>query len=112
MCVHAILQVDLLRQSDQHPNVVRYFCMVSCPVGNSVHKGDQNTFVNMDQGLCTMKVQLPYTRVNKCIRLFPKLQGNMRLLPNMCLIMKEEIDHTQNHDAFLVAHVHERRVES
>ena len=23
------LQVELLRQSDQHPNVVRYFCMVS-----------------------------------------------------------------------------------
>ena len=32
--------------------------------------------------------QMPYTRVNKCIRLFPKLQGNMRL------IMKAKIDHT------------------
>ena len=38
--------------------------------------------------------QLPYTRVNKCIRLFPKLQGNMHLLPNMHLIMKAKIDHT------------------
>ena len=28
---------------------------------------------------------------NKHIRLFPKLQGNMRLLPN---IMKAKIDHT------------------
>ena len=32
--------------------------------------------------------------VYKRIRLFPKLQGNMRLLPNMCLIMKAKIDHT------------------
>ena len=23
-------EVDLLRQSDEHPNVIRYFCMVSC----------------------------------------------------------------------------------
>jgi len=37
---------------------------------------------------------LPYTQVNKRIRLFPKLQGNMRLLPNMRLIMKAKIDHT------------------
>ena len=37
---------------------------------------------------------IPYTRVNKRIRLFPKLQGNMRLLPNMRLIMKAKIDHT------------------
>ena len=29
---------------------------------------------------------VPYTRVNKRIRLFPKLQGNMRLIPNMRLI--------------------------
>ena len=28
--------------------------------------------------------QIPYTRVNKRIRLFPKLQENMHLLPNMC----------------------------
>ena len=33
--------------------------------------------------------KLPYTQVNKCIRLFPKLQGNMRLLPNMHLICNE-----------------------
>ena len=38
---------------------------------------------------------LPYTRVNKRIRLFPKLQGNMRLIPNMRLINgKAKIDHT------------------
>ena len=37
---------------------------------------------------------IPYTRVNKCIHLFPKLQGNMPLLPNMRLIMKAKIDHT------------------
>ena len=30
----------------------------------------------------------------KCTRLFPKLQGYMRLLPNMRLIMKAKIDHT------------------
>ena len=24
-------EVELLRESDQHPNVVRYFCMVSTP---------------------------------------------------------------------------------
>ena len=74
--------------------------------------------------LCSLKVScnnclhhifpviVPYTRVNKRIRLFPKLQGNMRLLPNMHLIMKAEIDQTQNRDAFLVARLHERRVES
>ena len=38
--------------------------------------------------------RVPYTRVNRRIRLFPKLQGNMRLLPNMHLIMKAKIDHT------------------
>ena len=32
--------------------------------------------------------KIPYTRVNKRICLFPKLQGNMRLIPNMRLIMK------------------------
>ena len=53
-----------------------------------------------------------YTRVNKRIRLFPKLQGNMGLLPNMRLIMKAKIDHTQNRDTFLVARIHDRRVES
>ena len=37
---------------------------------------------------------IPYTWVNKRMRLFPKLQGNMRLLPNMRLIMKAKIDHT------------------
>ena len=37
---------------------------------------------------------IPYTQVNKRIRLFPKLQENMRLLPNMRLIMKAKIDHT------------------
>ena len=34
---------------------------------------------------------IPYTWVNKHIRLFPKLQGNIRLTP---LIMKGKIDHT------------------
>ena len=33
---------------------------------------------------------IPYTRVNKCMRLFQKLQGNMRLIPNMRLIMKSK----------------------
>ena len=31
---------------------------------------------------------IPYTRVNKRMRLFQKLQGNMRLIPNMRLIMR------------------------
>ena len=31
---------------------------------------------------------IPYTRVNKRIRLFPKPQENIRLIPNMRLIMK------------------------
>ena len=31
---------------------------------------------------------IPYTRVNKRIRLFQKLQGNLHLIPNMRLIMK------------------------
>ena len=37
---------------------------------------------------------LPYTQVNKRMRLFSKLQGNMRLIPNMRLIAKVKIDHT------------------
>ena len=31
----------------------------------------------------TNNVGIPYTQVNKRIHLFPKLEGNMRLLPNM-----------------------------
>ena len=38
--------------------------------------------------------EIPYTRVNKRMRLFSKLQGNMRLIPNMRLIVKGKIDHT------------------
>ena len=34
--------------------------------------------------------RVPYTRVNKRIRLFQKLQGNMRLIPNMRLIMRHK----------------------
>ena len=37
VCVHVIFQVGLLRQSDQHPNVVRYFCMVSYPLSTLVY---------------------------------------------------------------------------
>ena len=37
------------------------------------------------------KAYIPYTRVNKRIRLFQKLQGNMRLIPNMRLIMRENL---------------------
>ena len=36
---------------------------------------------------------IPYTRVNKRMRLLAKLQGNMRLIPNMRLA-KGNIDHT------------------
>ena len=39
-------------------------------------------------------VGLLYTRVNKCMRLFSKLQVNMRLIPNMHLIAKGKINHT------------------
>ena len=42
----------------------------------------------------TEVIQIPYTRVNKRMRLFAKLQGNMRLIPNMRLIAKGKIDHT------------------
>ena len=46
--------------------------------------------------LCNLDVNhklllILYTRVNKRIRLFPKLQGNMHLLSNMCLIMKAKL---------------------
>ena len=37
---------------------------------------------------------IPYTRVNKRIHLFPKLQGNMHLIPNMHLIMMAKIDYS------------------
>ena len=44
--------------------------------------------------------------VNKCIRLFPKLQGNMcLLLNNMHLIMKAKLTTSPNCDACLVARV-------
>ena len=39
-------------------------------------------------------IYIPYTRVNKRMRLFAKLQGNMHLIPNMRLIVKGKIDHT------------------
>ena len=49
---------------------------------------------------------IPYTRVNKRMRLFAKLQGNMRLIRNMRLIAKEKIDHTSKTAMpSLVAHV-------
>ena len=42
--------------------------------------------------ICFMNAaDISYTRVNKRIRLFPKLQGNMRLIPNMRLIMKAKL---------------------
>ena len=40
-----------------------------------------------------LQLQVPYTRVNKRIRLFQKLQGNMGLIPNMRLIMRGKNDH-------------------
>ena len=50
--------------------------------------------------------EIPYTRVNKGMRLFAKLQGDMRLIPNMCLIAKGKIDHTSKTVMpSLVAHV-------
>ena len=42
-----------------------------------------------------ISLALPYTWVNKHIHLFPKLQGNMHLIPNMRLIMKAKSDHIQ-----------------
>ena len=51
---------------------------------------------------------IPYTRVNKRICLFPKLQENMHLIPNMRLIMKgKSWPHPQNRDTSLVVHVHD-----
>ena len=45
--------------------------------------------------------EIPYTRVNKRICLFSKLQGNMCLLPNTRLIMKgKNWPHPQNRDTF------------
>ena len=37
---------------------------------------------------------IQYTWVNKRMRLFAKVQGNMRLIPNLRLIAKGKIDHT------------------
>ena len=49
---------------------------------------------------------IPYTWVNKRIRLFSKLQENMRLIPNMRLITKGKIDHTfKTVMPSLVAHI-------
>ena len=46
-------------------------------------------------------VVLPYTWVNKRMCLFSKLQGNMCLIPNMCLIVKRKWPHLQNRDALV-----------
>ena len=49
-------------------------------------------------GVCeNISAYIPHTRVNKHIRLFPKLQGNM------CLIMKAKLTTPPNRDACLVA---------
>ena len=48
-----------------------------------------------------------YTRVNKRIRLFPKLHGYMHLLPKMRVIMKAKLTTPQNCNAFLVTLVHD-----
>ena len=45
-------------------------------------------------------IQVLYTRVNKCIRLFPKLPGNIRL------ILKAKIDHTPKTATPLWQHVY------
>ena len=47
------------------------------------------SFTNI-MGLLAHVNIIPYTRVNKHMCLFPKLQGNMRLIPNMLLIMKDQ----------------------
>ena len=53
-------------------------------------------------------LKLPYTRVNKRIRLFLKLQGNMHLIPKYALNNeRQELPHPQNHDASLVPRVHD-----
>ena len=67
--------------------------MVSCTRTNYSYilivllRGPFNTRTNSG-------VHIPYTQVNKRMRLFSKLQGNMRLIPNMHLIAKGKIDHT------------------
>ena len=40
--------------------------------------------------LHTASFLLPYTQVNKCIHLFQKLQGNMRLIPNTQYALNNE----------------------
>ena len=57
-------------------------------VDHSVPSSIQHWVVNY------VDVHIPYTRVNKRIRFFLKLQGNMHLLPIMRLIMMAKIDHT------------------
>ena len=47
-----LVQVDLLRQSDQHPNVVRYFCMVC--IRNVI----QRLFVKVVCSTCRNKMSL------------------------------------------------------
>ena len=43
-------EVDLLRQSDEHPNVIRYFCMVSINSGSVLCGG------SVDMHLCIQYV--------------------------------------------------------
>ena len=56
------------------------------PFGHSAEQAALFALVHVI--LITINNYIPYTRVNKRIRLFPKLQGNMRLIPNMRLITK------------------------
>ena len=51
-------------------------------------------FVNCKFIVQFLFCKIPYTRVNKRMRLFSKPKGNMRLITNMRLIAKGKIDHT------------------
>ena len=71
-----------------------------CTLGPSLSKQCRATsFIQQGYTVTTVftrcsTTKLPYTQVHKRIRLFSKLQGNMRLIPNMRLIAKGKIDHT------------------
>ena len=60
-----------------------------------------STFFQRTYPRLIVQMEVPYTRVNKRICLFSKLERNMRLIPNMRLIAMEKLTTPPNRDALI-----------
>ena len=100
--VHVGMEMDSLKATKQDRNhnntILLYYPYISChyPTTAKLEIAMFNFKINfickqvtITVPICTPTFFIPYTQVNKCIHLFPKLQGNIcALIPNMPLIMK------------------------